>query len=810
MDSLTKARGLAELGLYVFPVRLTSGGGKAPAIPKSGPSVGGHWAATTDREQIDKWFITEYPGAGVGVFTGRSGLVVLDLDRKKGKDGFNEIEQSFLPTPPTFSYPTANGGEHHIYRAPDGVALNGLADYRGMPGVDRRGGSSWAWWHGDSIPASREAFSEAPTWLVDPVTQRTGDSYEGGMDGWLDDLTEGEPNELVSRALGRIQDDFSHSDMVAAQYNLIEYGSNGMPGVGPALDKLLDAWMNRPAENHGTPFNEWQWKFDDALKSGIEKFGATSSLIEDLPKYDLNVLPSGFSVGMLVGDSGTSSDIRVIISELVRLGVEPERIATTLWSAGTTKVLARKWGLEFIYGLITKAQNSPMQVSENPAIEEVSGPGIDEEAKPVITSTKFSILTPEELEYSRKRDSFVDVYVQAGKKGGFANEKFFRANAWTVASLAFAFRGFIPVSGSDKMGLNLFHQVMGYSGTGKSRSLKFRDIALSRLFGGDTTSETSYNLGGDSSPQGLHIGLLQRDNKPSLLSSDESSRFFKQILKSDGYSSSLDDNISHWYEGRVDPSNKVSLKELRGKSALTSFHVSFMGTPDKLLELLTRDLFGTGFLARFSWVLGDPPVETDDRFNMSQQDDIVEFDEAPPEIDDLVIDLMSAARLVGRKNTPILADDESLERMKKAYKDMHSNARSSANWDIIEPSLTRLSETMRKCAAICAMYRGSKYINIDDVLKSLESVQEWYDNIFIVADGISAGEFQRDCDKILSWVISRGGNVTRTALMHAHRNMIVRNSRELDDRLTFLIESGRLVFKEGAGSTTHRYMTNGE
>jgi len=43
--------------------------------------------ATTDQEAISRWW-REYPDAGIGMPTGsKSGLIVIDIDVKKGKDG---------------------------------------------------------------------------------------------------------------------------------------------------------------------------------------------------------------------------------------------------------------------------------------------------------------------------------------------------------------------------------------------------------------------------------------------------------------------------------------------------------------------------------------------------------------------------------------------------------------------------------------------------------------------------------------------------------------------------------------------------
>ena len=160
MTELDKALALAQLGLSVFPVRKT----KAPFITD--------WpnAATADEETITKWW-KNYPSALVGVATGASGLVVVDVDYEEGstKDGYKTLEGNGL-TLDTFWYNTRRGGAHAIYKAPEGVELrNGtnitLPDGRQLPSVDMRAVGGFVIWWSDKIPESVAEFKPTPDWL---------------------------------------------------------------------------------------------------------------------------------------------------------------------------------------------------------------------------------------------------------------------------------------------------------------------------------------------------------------------------------------------------------------------------------------------------------------------------------------------------------------------------------------------------------------------------------------------------------------------------------------------------------------------
>lgn len=806
MTPAQKALALAESGYVVFPTLAEpikyhdkDFSVKAPD-PRLVPR--GLLDATQDPGLIEDWWRAQ-PDSLPAVAAGPSGIVVLDIDRKDGIDGQETLDLAWLPVPDTLTYETPNNGLHMVYRAPEGIHLNPAAPYRKMPGLDRRGGNSYIVWYGDVAPASD--LADAPEWLCDPAEVRSAAGFKGDVQDWYETLVPGEPNVLVRKAIERVSADMGHSEMVAAQYEAVRLGAEGNPGVKDLLVALEDAWLSRPSENHTTPQGDWEAKFHEALASGVEQFGQATARYKNLPSYSLSMVPSSIP-DRYIANNGvplTKQEWSKALGLLVDATDDDDRIATILWNAPPLAALSREWGLDFIYDeRIAKARVRPEPTRENPALEEK-----EQHQKSLRTHEGEGLLSDTERQFLLDCPGWVDAYLHVAKQSGFANEVYFRSAAWVVASMAFAFRGFIPVSATDKMGLNLWHMVMGYSGTGKTRAIKFRHEMLNAYFGMEE-SEQQYNLGADSSAEGLLPALLKRDKKASFFAQDEATGFFKRLAQRD-WMAGLDDTLSRWYEGHVDPSSKVNLKELKGKSALTSFTIHFYATPDRLTGVLNRDMFLTGFLARFCWIFGEPPIETDERFNMLQQEDAdaEDFEETPTAIRELVADLTHAASLFP-KPTPIKATREALARMSMAYKKMHVIAKDRENWDVTEPSVTRLAETMRKCAAISAMYRGSATIEVSDALVAIEAVEEWFENLFRAANMISSGEFQRDIDQMEQWVVAVGGKATKAKMLHHFRNKIGRDPRELEVRLQFLVESGRFNKEEIQGGGV-AYRVNG-
>jgi hypothetical protein len=154
--------------------------------------------ASTDPAVIRKWFADE-PAANLGVRTDR--LVVLDIDpRHDGDSSLAELEYNH-EFPTTWRVMTGGGGEHVIFKCPEGVTVNSSNAQSNPllgPGIDVRArggyvvavpsrhisGSVYAW-SVDHHPADIE-LAEAPEWLVEALTadKRPGRGARGNAAQW--------------------------------------------------------------------------------------------------------------------------------------------------------------------------------------------------------------------------------------------------------------------------------------------------------------------------------------------------------------------------------------------------------------------------------------------------------------------------------------------------------------------------------------------------------------------------------------------------------------------------------------------------
>lgn len=132
MTIVDQAVRLGRAGYHVGPcsIVLDEKGKKRPTFPRQ-------WQ--TAREEADIRALFDGTGA-TGIFcdTEKTGIVVVDVDRKGDVDGLANLRAAGMPQPDTnFAQVTWSGGEHWFFRQPD----NPLPSVAGkpVPGVDIRG-----------------------------------------------------------------------------------------------------------------------------------------------------------------------------------------------------------------------------------------------------------------------------------------------------------------------------------------------------------------------------------------------------------------------------------------------------------------------------------------------------------------------------------------------------------------------------------------------------------------------------------------------------------------------------------------------
>lgn len=259
-DPLDVALSLAAAGWYVFPVN------SDPKADKR-PFVKWHDEATTDAETIATWWSTDYPTAYVGVHTGRSGLVVVDIDEKNGKSGSANLGEAGIALrmgEKTLAYYTPSGGEHWVFAAPAGVDLT-IAQNHPVDAVDIRSGNGFAVYYGQPFDGA-PVLAPAPEWAIVKKKAATVATTGSDVGSWFDALRSGKPDSDVKAARKAVTPEgMSHGDMLTAVTRLVQLGAEGRAGVAEAMDRARTTYCR------DYPDSARHW--DAAVEGSVARYG---------------------------------------------------------------------------------------------------------------------------------------------------------------------------------------------------------------------------------------------------------------------------------------------------------------------------------------------------------------------------------------------------------------------------------------------------------------------------------------------------------------------------------------------------------
>ena len=495
---------------------------------------------------------------------------------------------------------------------------------------------------------------------------------------------------------------------------------------------------------------------------------------ENLPDYGLSLDKVGTRTLELAlaepRDDQDRSRLRYrLLCELVRDGLSFEEMVSVAWHAPAS----RKWSLEDprgIAGLVAEAGKAVMEVAYETG-EGITPPMPDEEDD--VVDARVSILLPHERDSIAHEMSFVNRYSDhAGTRVAKQNRPYDDINGWTILSAATCEVGFIPRRNGPEA-LNIYSMTLGETTSGKSAARKLMVSQMKEVFIGDP----EYNIGGNPSPSALGKKLLERDKKVSFFNKDEAHGAVKTWINQD-WQSGLLEALADLYDGKVDPQLRTKDWEASGKSAETFFIMHLMGTPKAMIGILNRDLFLSGFLARFLWAIGDPREITYDSMaeeDSDGQDVKLGFD---PMSRQVAVDLMLSGRAIRETmrstRVPIGIERDAARRLQDAKWQLTKTFEKDRNFEILEPSLVRMGVTIRKAASMLAVSEGRTKATLRDVLMALEAAETWVANLVTVASQISASDWERACDEIVAFVDSRGGEVKREVVMRKFKSVELR------------------------------------
>ena len=217
--TLTAALTYISRGWAVFPVKP---GSKIP------DTKNGVLDASKDAGQIHRWFAT-HPERNVAIATGRSGLVVIDLDGQEGEASWRARLGAHGPVPTTPEALTPSGGRHLLF-SDDGQPVKPRTDVFGKgSAVDVRSGESYIVVAPSVFDGKRYKWAKGKT---------GGDIKAPSLPAWLRDALEDEPISFDDATPARADE----PELVESAQD--EYGARmaaRMASLGMAKDEARQA-----------------------------------------------------------------------------------------------------------------------------------------------------------------------------------------------------------------------------------------------------------------------------------------------------------------------------------------------------------------------------------------------------------------------------------------------------------------------------------------------------------------------------------------------------------------------------------------
>lgn len=521
---------------------------------------------------------------------------------------------------------------------------------------------------------------------------------------------------------------------------------------------------------------------------------------EDLPDYETTLdklSPKSLELALAEPkDNQDRSKLRYrLLCNLFRDGLDFDEVLSIAWHAPAS----RKWSSEDPRGIAGLQAEAGKAEAETQTEIPLGITPVDVEDEPEHVDSKTSMLSDTERKYIENDITFVDRYVAyAASKVSKQNPPYDRMNAWLVLSAAYCTVGVIPINGHP-VPLNIWGFTMGDTTSGKTQAYTTKIHFMEEIFG----PEEGFDIGGNPSPSALQDKLIERDGKVSWFNKDEAHGALKSWQVNDWQSGLLAD-LALLIDGRVPASLRKANKENSGKTASTYFLMDLVGTPKLMMDALSRDMFDSGFLARFQFVIGETRIVTRDTL-LDRDSDGTEikagFDFSARQFAAEFADTKRHLRDVHESEKfGVKMNKAARERLADARWYFEESFKDHPHWDILQPSMVRTGVTIRKCASLLALSEGRDIVTVKDILHAIKQAEEWVDNLLFIAARISGSEFQRQADEVEEFIREAGGTVKRALVVKQFRKYPL---KDLIPMVESLKEQARVFEFPGTGGQAY-------
>ncbi|MDL5351125.1 bifunctional DNA primase/polymerase [Microbacterium sp. zg-YB36] len=648
------------------------------------------------------------------------------------------------------------------------------------PSQHPRTGQQYAWYGYEGelleeIPSVGDFEALPDAWverLSIPDHDAEGHGFTGGVAEWLEAAPQGQPGFFMAARMGEIPRDrpFGHDEMVSLQASFVSLAASGETGAKAALNTLRKEWLRG---EYNTP--DYANDFDVSLAGAIAKFGALPDEPEDiLTQQQAEIYSRLNSEELFDAWTGlprvvTPDSLRERVARVMSIAYEQGGstldAATLGWhsAAAQHEHGIRQQGLQAVWDLALHVAKSPVVSEQQFAAEPEPEPAVKPE--PV---RRVSLLNEYERERVADADWWGEEFMRAmAVMNPVLSEPYYRLNRWIALSLCFADKAVIPWTNGTHLILNFYGIMVGPSNSGKTEALEpVKEIARQFWLGMDDP-----DIGGDATPEALTAALIRRDGKPSLIHADEADAKFRKWADVRGPYSGMPHLITEIYTGNVPAIWRNTQRDISGIHAKAFPNVHMMGIQHKIADAIHPDDWITGYINRFVWANGERKTLTAEQkkapirrsgqsasgaktTNWYQQwtamFKMIENTTLKPE--------------TGQKYAWIDIADDVLDRDVQMKETFEAIAQNSPYEERLEPTFKRLEKTILKCAALVAITKRRRQIEMDDYLIALEQAEEWAENILDMVAATDETPRAREVNKLYDLLVSRGGRMAPSAI----------------------------------------------
>lgn len=534
-------------------------------------------------------------------------------------------------------------------------------------------------------------------------------------------------------------------------------------GVLYTLDELRDAY---PATGMNTEVV--------TLDADVPELLTTSQLIDLETRVVRGMEWENLYVDTPPKDADWSERLFRLQFDLFRAGCTPQEIFTLSKNAACNKFERDHRPDSDLWKTVQNAYRKYMATTEGIEVGSTHVPSLV--SVPDFLTSEEKVALPE---------TFVDRYVKWVRTRTDAAETYQRSLGFLLLSCIFGSRAYLPESYGPQ-NLNLWCFLLGDTTRTRKSTAKNLFLRVLHLYEINALRGDRIDIGSDITKEGLGKILGDRNGLVSLFQTDEIAGALREWYGKN-YQIGTIQYLTSLYDGDVPVVLRAGKDAGQTKRAKTVFELLGVGIRDDVARTLNKNDFQSGFLARALWSVADPPPRKKGADNWPDE---IEMAHDDADIARIVVDLMRRANKFDMdKRVPIRIDDEALARYNYWTELVRTHSEGLGD-GTLEGAVGRFFHSVRRAAALLALYDGKTTISKKHLLPAIAQGQLWYQDLLRMFNEVSASDFERLLNDVEHFISTgTGGGRTDASV---RRKFAFLRPPEINDVLTSLTRQGRI------------------